>query len=149
MFQALASTPSQTEKIAARIIKKAVQKPRDGALCVGLFGELGAGKTTFIRGVAKSLGVRRAVQSPTFIIMRPLPLPKQLRGISTIYHFDWYRVNQAKDIEALGWREVLQDSANLVLVEWADKFPYLFKKNIIQVHILIYKKGRKIGVWNN
>ncbi|MBI2462920.1 MAG: tRNA (adenosine(37)-N6)-threonylcarbamoyltransferase complex ATPase subunit type 1 TsaE [Candidatus Spechtbacteria bacterium] len=141
----ISNSPLETQKIAARFIIDAIKRPRSGALCVGLEGELGAGKTTFTQGIAKGLGITRIVQSPTFIIMRPLVLPKTLHGISTFYHFDWYRLSSPSDIKILEWDEIISNTSHLVLVEWADKFPSLYPEGMIQIYFSIKDSARKIS----
>lgn len=88
----------------------------DGGLCVGLVGPLGAGKTQFVRGVAAGLDVPAdvVVNSPTFVIVNEYP------GRLYIYHIDAYRLCGAEELSAVGFEEMVRDSA-VVLVEWADR----------------------------
>lgn len=98
---------------------------RTGAVVFSLEGELGSGKTTFVQGLGRFLGLRRPVHSPTFLIMRELALPRPVSGVDKLYHFDWYRVHQEKDVLALGWQNILRDEKAVVAVEWGDRFPSL------------------------
>lgn len=85
------------------------------ATVVALVGELGAGKTAFAQGFLKALGVKHPVISPTFLI---------IRNYSNFYHIDCYRLKKAEELLALGFKEILANPANIVLIEW----PELVKK---------------------
>ncbi len=121
-------SPGETQHIAWQTIEREAKKLRKGAICIALAGELGSGKTTFVQGVGKKLGIKQHITSPTFLLMKELVLPRSYHAIGKIYHFDWYRLKDKRHIKALGWEAILKDTGNLVLVEWADKFPKLFPK---------------------
>ncbi len=94
------------------------------ATVVSLTGELGAGKTTFVKGIARSLGVRETVTSPTFVIMKIYKLVRQ--PWRHLVHIDAYRLESPEELRALGWGEIVTDPKNLILVEWAEKVrPFL------------------------
>ncbi len=86
---------------------------------VALFGEVGAGKTVFVRGVCDGLGAIGVVSSPTFIIMKEYAGRCRQTPI-TIRHFDFYRITKATDIEELGFVDFLAESGTVSLIEWAD-----------------------------
>lgn len=129
---------------AAQFIKEKMLQPRDRALVVSLVGNLGTGKTTFVQGVAQFLGVVRPMPSPTFTIMREVVLKGEVNGITTIYHFDWFRLESEKDVTTLGWDDIIQNPKNLVLVEWGDKFPTLFSQGTSQINL--FHKGINRGL---
>jgi tRNA threonylcarbamoyladenosine biosynthesis protein TsaE len=81
-----------------------------------LHGDLGSGKTTFIQGLAKGLGIKNKIISPTFIIMRTYQITPK-----TFYHVDLYRIKDEKDIRDLGLIELMQDPQNLLAIEWPEK----------------------------
>jgi tRNA threonylcarbamoyladenosine biosynthesis protein TsaE len=91
---------------------------------------LGAGKTTFVQGFAKGLGIgeEHYVRSPTFTLMQ------EYRGRLPLYHFDFYRLTNALEVENIGFEDYL-DSAGVIVVEWADKFPTLLPS--ARLHIVI------------
>ena len=80
-----------------------------------LIGDLGAGKTTFAKALAKALGVSEPVTSPTFTLMRHYPLP----GGPTLLHLDAYRLDGPAGLDELGLSELLDDGA-IAVIEWGD-----------------------------
>ena len=104
------NSPDQTMEMAARFAK--LCRPND---VIGLQGTLGAGKTCFVKGMALGLGVRdeRAVTSPTFVLLR------EYRGTPKLYHFDAYRLEDARQMEEIGCHEIFE-SGGISVVEWAN-----------------------------
>jgi tRNA threonylcarbamoyladenosine biosynthesis protein TsaE len=127
------------EKIGANL------KPGDLLAC---FGQLGGGKTTFLQGVAKALGIKERILSPTFILMRQYELPYQKRGIERFYHWDWYRICGEKEALAAGFGENLLDPKAVVAVEWAENAPQALPRKRIEVHFEYgeKEKERKIKI---
>jgi tRNA threonylcarbamoyladenosine biosynthesis protein TsaE len=109
------------------------QKAKPGEVWC-LIGGLGAGKTHFVKGMAKGLGYEASVTSPTFSLQNiyPARLP--------LYHFDWYRLNKPEEVEGLGWTEWLSKDG-VVVVEWGDKFPELLPPDTI--HLLFEPMGEQ------
>lgn len=131
-------SPKQTQKIAADLARKII-KTKKGAV-IALEGELGAGKTTFIQGFAKALGVKSKIKSPTFVLMK-----KYSVGIFNLYHLDCYRVGDDKDLKIPELKEILAMSHNIVLIEWAERVRKILPKKHLTVHIdHIDKNARKI-----
>lgn len=85
-------------------------------LMVFLSGELGAGKTTLVRGVLRGLGYSGSVKSPTFTLVEPY----EGIGSFNVYHFDLYRMRNAEELEDMGWRDYVNESS-VCLVEWPEK----------------------------
>jgi tRNA threonylcarbamoyladenosine biosynthesis protein TsaE len=83
-----------------------------------LYGNLGAGKTTFTQGFAGGLGIQSRLLSPTFIIVRRYPVPKTP---GFLYHIDLYRLQSPGEIGDLGISEILQDRESYVVIEWAER----------------------------
>lgn len=92
-------------------------------------GEMGAGKTTFIKYICKNLGVSDTVSSPTFSIVNEYQTSN-----NTIYHFDFYRLNSEEEAHNIGIEEYFY-SGNICLVEWAFKIPNLLPSKYLQVKI--------------
>lgn len=102
---------------------------------IALFGDLGGGKTTFLQGLAKGLGVEKRILSPTFIISREY----SLSGGGCFYHFDWYRLENEKQARALGIEELF-GGENIVAIEWADRAKSILPQKRIEVY---FKQGEK------
>lgn len=144
------NSPRETQKIAADLARKII-KTKKGAV-VALEGELGAGKTTFIQGFAKALGVKSKIKSPTFVLMKKYPIPAinyKLKTKNYLYHLDCYRVRDHKDLKITELREILGESHNIVLIEWAERAREILPKKHITVHIdHIDKNTRKLLITN-
>ena len=95
---------------------------------VALYGELGAGKTAFTRGIAAGLGIDVAVSSPTFTIVNEYP------GDPPLFHFDMYRLNDEKELFDIGWDDY-HDRGGICVVEWSEKVPSAFTQDTITVKI--------------
>lgn len=88
-----------------------------------LFGNLGAGKTTFMQGLAKGLGIEHRIISPTFIIVRSYEVSSDT--IKKLYHIDLYRTETRHDLEGIGLMDILEDKNAVVAIEWPEKFGIL------------------------
>jgi tRNA threonylcarbamoyladenosine biosynthesis protein TsaE len=101
--------------------------PREGsATVVALSGELGAGKTTFVQEVARYFGVEESVTSPTFVIQKNYQLPttnvqRPTANFQHLVHIDAYRLKSSHELEVLGWKELIADPGNLILIEWPER----------------------------
>jgi len=96
-----------------------------------LVGPLGAGKTTFVKGVARGLGVIERVTSPTFTVVREHECHNEL-GIATLQHCDVYRVASLDEVLDLALGELVEESA-VVLVEWGDIAASVFGRDVLRV----------------
>lgn len=92
---------------------------------IALTGQLGAGKTTFVQGFAKGLGIKEKIISPTFVLIRQHQIPNTNK---ILYHIDLYRLESKKDFQQLGLGDLLSDLNNLVVIEWAEKVKGLLPK---------------------
>ncbi len=90
---------------------------------VALSGDLGAGKTCLIQGIAEGLGVTDVVNSPTFVLLNLYAARKAAGGELTVYHFDLYRLASGEELEDIGALEFFEDSQGVSLVELADRMP--------------------------
>ncbi|MCX8093562.1 MAG: tRNA (adenosine(37)-N6)-threonylcarbamoyltransferase complex ATPase subunit type 1 TsaE [Candidatus Goldbacteria bacterium] len=133
----ISSSPEDTKKIAQNLAKEF----KKGDI-VALIGQLGAGKTCFIKGIGKSYGIpNNEIASPTFVLLRIY------NGKKSIYHFDLYRIKDYKELENIGYREFLT-FADLIVIEWADKLKEIYYDfNWIIKIDYISKKQREIKIY--
>jgi tRNA threonylcarbamoyladenosine biosynthesis protein TsaE len=122
---------------AARLLAREFRPSRKGATVVTLVGELGAGKTTFVRGFARALGVAENVLSPTFVLMKIYALAQKKKDkrqtFRHLIHIDCYRLASPKDLLHLGFKELLQDKNAVILIEWAERVKKLIPRGAIWV----------------
>jgi len=105
---------------------------------IGLVGDLGAGKTHWVKGFAAEMGCVAEVTSPTFGLVH-----EYSGGRLPMSHFDFYRLGSAEELIALGWDEYLEDGG-VVVAEWADKFPSLMPPETLWYYFTIGEDGVRI-----
>ncbi|HEX5949032.1 MAG TPA: tRNA (adenosine(37)-N6)-threonylcarbamoyltransferase complex ATPase subunit type 1 TsaE [Actinomycetota bacterium] len=117
------ATPEDTRKVAEAVAELLV--PGD---VVSLTGDLGAGKTTFVQGAARGLGVTEPVTSPTFVLVR------EYRGDVPVYHVDVYRLDRLQEVIDLGFDDLL-DPRSVIFVEWGDAIEPLLPDEHLRVEL--------------
>jgi len=113
----------ETEKVAKNFVEEITRAERarrnnQNALIVGLYGELGSGKTTFVKGIAKVFGLEKTITSPTFVIEKIYKLKNQV--FDNLIHIDAYRLKNEKELLNLGWREISKNPKNIIFIEWPE-----------------------------
>ena len=129
---------SQSTSETIRIGKQIGSQLHPGDV-VALVGELGTGKTHFIKGLASGAGVKRSryITSPSFTLIH------EYQGKITFYHIDLFRLKTEKEAEGLGLEEYFQ-GGGITAVEWADKIPTLLPEEILCVHIRYTGKNARL-----
>ncbi len=117
--------------MAAKIIKK--RRKRRRAFILALVGELGSGKTAFVKELARAFGVNRRVVSPTFLTSRKYQLPISHSQFRYLCHFDLYRIKRPRELNAIRFQESIRDPKNLVVIEWADRVRYSLPADAIWI----------------
>jgi len=141
-------SPQGTKKAASLIAKTILRLPRFGARLIALEGNLGSGKTTFVQGLARALGVKEKIQSPTFVLMKIYKL--KAKSYKHLIHIDCYRLDSPKNLLHLGFKNLLKDKDAVILIEWAGKIKKLLpRKNTIWLHFRHGKvpSQRTVLVW--
>ncbi len=110
---------------------------------ITLYGDLGSGKTTFVQGLAKGLGIDRRLNSPTFIIVRSYKLKTTAKNLKSFYHIDLYRIQNEKEIEGLGLKEIMSDPQNIVAIEWAEKLGTLLPEKRTDIKLEYVDENRR------
>lgn len=117
----ITKSPAGTQRVATHLAEAICRTRHNAAIVIALEGELGAGKTTFVQGFARVLGVKENVLSPTFVLIKIYKLPTTNYKLKHLVHIDCYRLDSPKDILHLGLREFLKDKDAVVLIEWANR----------------------------
>ena len=102
---------------------------------------MGSGKTTFVQGLVKALGIRKKIISPTFILMRTYKARKK----KMLYHLDLYRLesNFEEEIENLGVKDIWKERKNILVIEWAEKIKDLLPKDAIWIKFEYFIDGQR------
>ena len=106
---------------------------------VAFYGDLGAGKTTMIKGVAAGLGVTGVVKSPSFVIAT------EYAGRIPVYHVDLYRLNENSDFESIGLNSYLEGDG-VCLIEWAERAEKVLPGKAIRVRMSVEGSGRRVEI---
>jgi tRNA threonylcarbamoyladenosine biosynthesis protein TsaE len=131
-------TQNLGEKIAGQILNTVGE---DTAIVLGLHGNLGGGKTTFLQGFAKGLGIKEKILSPTFVILKRFQVPGF--RFNDFYHIDCYRLKNEKDILELGFEYIVKDARNIVAIEWPEKIKMVMPKNTILIEFKFVDKNKR------
>lgn len=146
---------SQSEKETLRFAENFAKKLHGGEI-IALVGELGAGKTVFVKGLARGFGIKQKIQSPTFLLMKIYNAKAQkaakTQKIKFLCHVDAYRLSDAAELVDIGLLDWLGRADTVVVIEWADKVPELLRgRKVIKIKMEMGEKeeARIIEVTGN
>ncbi|MCX6702356.1 MAG: tRNA (adenosine(37)-N6)-threonylcarbamoyltransferase complex ATPase subunit type 1 TsaE [Candidatus Wolfebacteria bacterium] len=137
-LNSLKESKKLAEELADKLSKKASIK---NALVLALSGDLGSGKTTFTQNFLRHLGVKQKITSPTFVLLKRYKI-YDLR-FKNAYHVDAYRIKNPKEMDVLGFKEILKNPRNVVLIEWAENIKKILPRNTIW---LKFEHGEKENI---
>jgi len=129
LFDLATASPHETEAAGVRVadlLKTEINPSKDYPV-VALYGDLGAGKTVFVRGMASLLSPDAHVKSPTYTIVN------EYEGDIPLYHFDMYRIESEDDLYSIGFDDYLE--RGVAVIEWSENIPYALPKEYIRVTI--------------
>jgi tRNA threonylcarbamoyladenosine biosynthesis protein TsaE len=132
-MEIITASVKETQSLA-----KKIAKVLRGGEVFALTGDLGAGKTAFVQGLAQGLGIRRPVTSPSFVILK-----EYQADVLKLYHFDFYRISSIEEAFDLGLEEVLAGKKNVVLVEWPEKAPEALPEEKIEIKFDILSENMR------
>ncbi len=132
------------EMVAKQLVSELGSRNREKATVLALYGELGAGKTTFIQTLARHMGVRDTVNSPTFVVMKNYTLNAQ--PWSRLVHIDAYRIEEPTEMEVIKLPELLNDSTNIVAIEWADRVSEYLPEDVVNLHFNLDNRSRTLSI---
>lgn len=131
----------------------ASDKKRTGAIVVGLYGDLGSGKTAFVKKIGKIFGIKEKIISPTFIIMKKYAIPASRRrkfNLNEMVHIDAYRLSDHEEILKLNWPEIIKNKKSAVFIEWPGRVKKAMPKNVTKINLsFVDEKTRKINIAAN
>ncbi len=138
-MEVITNSAKETQRLGEKI--SADLKP--GSI-LALYGELGSGKTTLIQGLARGLGIKKRIISPTFVFIRQYPIKNKI-----FYHIDLYRIDGAIDAQGLGLKDIFADPKAIVAIEWAEKIKEVLPKKRIDIFFeYLGEDQRKIKINN-
>lgn len=114
-METITRSPEETSLFAQKFCEEHI-KDAKGPIIVELIGDLGAGKTTFMKGVGEYFGVKEEIISPTFLIQRNYVTQKG--EFKNLVHIDAYRIEKPEELESLDWNKYSKDEKNIIFVEW-------------------------------
>lgn len=129
----------ETKKVGELLAQEIIKSKK--ASIIGLEGELGSGKTTFIQGMARGLKIRERITSPTFVIFKKFKLGL-VPYLKYFYHIDCYRLNSVQDLLDLGFKEIISQP-NLVVIEWAEKVKKILPKDTFWIKFEYLDKNKR------
>lgn len=127
-----------TKKIAQELAKEVLASPHKKTVVVGLIGDLGSGKTTFVKSFASGLGIRSSITSPTFLIQKKYKIKRS--GFLSFLHVDAYRIKKISELYTIGFKSELSNNQNIIVIEWADMIKKLLPKKMIWISFAHGKK---------
>ena len=125
----ITKSPEETEQVGFELAKD-LEKKTSLPPFIALYGDLGVGKTAFVRGFAKVFSPNSLVRSPTFALVNEYPT----KGNRRVFHFDMYRITDEDDLYSIGYYDYLDDGS-ICLVEWSENIPYAIPDEHIRVEI--------------
>lgn len=123
-------SPEETEAVGEALAKELKENASLPSF-IALYGDLGVGKTAFVRGFARVFSPSALVRSPTFALVNEYPT----RGEKRVFHFDMYRITDEDDLYSIGYYDYLDDGS-ICLVEWSENIPYAIPEEHIRVEII-------------
>ena len=125
-------SPEETEAVGAALARAMAAGTVDGPLpsFIAMYGDLGVGKTAFVRGLASVLAPGRAVRSPTFALVNEY----RVSGKRPLFHFDMYRIESEDDLYSIGYDDYLMRDG-ICLAEWCENIPFALPEAYIRVSI--------------
>ncbi len=131
MSEFISTNEQQTRDIAKQLASNLT-----GGGILLLHGDLGAGKTTFVKGLAEGLEVKDDILSPTFTLMNVYQITNQELRITNLVHVDTYRLKNEQELVDIGIEDYLGDPETICVIEWPEKVPNLLKnKKTVKVTI--------------
>lgn len=141
MAKKVSKSLKDTEILARQVLRTLRKEDTNHARVVALSGNLGAGKTAFVKAVGKLLGVKSTVNSPTFVIVKRHLVKRGPH--KTLFHIDAYRLKDEKELRDLGWEDIVKDKNNLVFIEWPERVRKAIPRHTKKIKISHRRDGHR------
>ncbi len=128
------TTLDELAQIAGEVVADCEQN--EAPRVIALHGDLGAGKTAFVKEISRILAIQEEVTSPTFGIMKSYHVPMHTQ-FQTLTHIDAYRIDDVDEMRVLRFQELLEDKARLVCIEWPERIQSVLPQNIYTVRLTL------------
>jgi len=151
----ITTSSKQTQKLGEKLAKEILKlPPQNGAIVLGLYGNLGGGKTTFLQGFSKGLGIKDKVLSPTFVILKHFKITKKTTtaqgapqlsttNFTDFYHIDCYRLKDSKDILELDFKKIMAGPKNIIAIEWPEKIKEVLPDDMIKINFEFIDENKR------
>jgi tRNA threonylcarbamoyladenosine biosynthesis protein TsaE len=139
-MEVVVETLEDTKGVAETFLESLTLEDR--AAVVGLSGELGAGKTAFVKLCAGLLGIQEEITSPTFVLLKRYPLRKN--SFSNLIHIDAYRLERGEDLLKLRWGDYVRERTNLIFIEWPEHISDILPKDMHHITFIVMDKERRL-----
>jgi tRNA threonylcarbamoyladenosine biosynthesis protein TsaE len=130
-----------TEDFAESFLKNLKRNPKEATI-LALYGDLGSGKTTFTQFLAKNLGVKNYVTSPTFVLQKRYSCTT--RPFKTLIHIDCYRLDGGSEMDHLGWKEIIHNADNLIVLEWPERIEEILPVDCIRLRFEFISENERM-----
>jgi tRNA threonylcarbamoyladenosine biosynthesis protein TsaE len=134
-------TLEQLGEVAESVLSKPASS--EEARVLALSGDLGAGKTAFVKQLGTQLGIQEEITSPTFVVMKSYAIPEHPR-FRTLTHIDAYRIESPEEMRVLGWDELRADPSRLIAVEWPERIKEIMPKEAEAIALVLEGEVRSI-----
>jgi tRNA threonylcarbamoyladenosine biosynthesis protein TsaE len=128
----------QIGAVSQKILEKASKIKSEGAKILAFSGDLGTGKTTLTQGIARQIGIKENVISPTYIIMKIYeinPNSSYYSQFKKLIHIDAYRLDSHLELLKIGWEEIKKNKDNLIIIEWPENIKDCLDNDIYWVEL--------------
>jgi tRNA threonylcarbamoyladenosine biosynthesis protein TsaE len=137
----------EISEITEKILEKILNTKQKNATVVAFSGDLGAGKTTLTKEIAKSFGIKENVTSPTFVVMKTYDI-NNCSNFKKLIHIDAYRLEKEEELINLGWNEIIKDKDNIIILEWPERVEKCLSKDTFLIKLKhIDEENREINFY--
>jgi tRNA threonylcarbamoyladenosine biosynthesis protein TsaE len=147
----LSKSLADTCKAAQDFLAEISKIKSNHAVIIGLFGDLGSGKTTFTQALGQCLNIKEVMTSPTFVIMKSYVIDQNLTTkipFTTLVHIDAYRLESGHELAVLSFAELARNPKNLIIIEWPERVADILPPDLLKINFkFISETEREIDLY--